>query len=115
LVAVALGNLLGALIASPAMITAGPTDARSVAVLLGLGLLQIGLSYVLFIAATARITAVEAGLVATIEPVLNPVWVALGYGERPSRGAVIGGVLIVLSVTARALFASAGQRRRAHR
>jgi len=115
LVAVALGNLLGALIASPAMITEGPNDARSVAVLLGLGLLQIGLSYVLFIAATARITAVEAGLVATIEPVLNPVWVALGYGERPSRGAVIGGVLIVVSVTARALLASAAQRRRADR
>ena len=110
LVAVVLGNALGALIAAPWMITAGPTDAHSFEILLALGALQIGLSYVLFVAGTARVTAVEAGLVATIEPVLNPLWVALGYHELPSRGAVVGGLLIVLSVTLRGLLAGGALR-----
>lgn len=111
LVAVVLGNALGALFTSPWMITAGPTDAESLAVLVALGLLQMGFSYVLFVAGTARVTAVEAGLVASIEPVLNPVWVALGYGELPSLGAVIGGAIIVVSVTVRGIIVSRQGRR----
>lgn len=111
LVAVTLGNAIGSLLASPWMVIAGPVELTSVAVLLALGLLQIGVSYVLFIAGTARVTAVEAGLVASIEPVLNPVWVALGYGERPSVGALVGGFLIVASVTLRGLLATRARRR----
>ena len=89
------------------------TSPLSVLVLLALGAVQIGLSYVLFIAGTARVTAVEAGLVATIEPVLNPVWVALGYGEVPAPGAMLGGALIVASVTARGVLAGRASRRAA--
>ncbi len=115
LVAVVAGNALGALLAAPWMITGGPANGASLAVLVALGAVQIGLSYVLFIAGTARVTAVEAGLVATIEPVLNPVWVALGYGELPSVGAVLGGALIVTSVTARGVLADRASRRAAAR
>jgi drug/metabolite transporter (DMT)-like permease len=111
LVAVALGNALAALSVSPWMVLHGPADPTSVAVLLGLGIVQIGLSYVLFVAGTARVTAIEAGLASTIEPVLNPLWVAVGYGELPSLGAVAGGALIVVAVLARGLVAGAHARR----
>lgn len=103
LVAVGLGNALAAVLASPWYASGAPADARSWAVLALLGTVQIGLSYALFVAATARVGAVEAGLVSMLEPVLNPVWVLLGYGERPALGAVVGGACIVASVTVRTL------------
>jgi drug/metabolite transporter (DMT)-like permease len=41
---------------------------------------------------------VDAGIVCYIEPVLNPVWVFLVLGERPSRWALIGGAIIITAV-----------------
>jgi drug/metabolite transporter, DME family len=37
-----------------------------------------------------------------IEPVLNPVWVFLGYGEIPSFFAIIGGIIIITAISVRA-------------
>jgi drug/metabolite transporter (DMT)-like permease len=37
-------------------------------------------------------------LTAMIEPVLNPVWVLLITGERPSVSALIGGCVIIGAV-----------------
>jgi hypothetical protein len=34
--------------------------------------------------------ALTASLLCLIEPVLNPIWVALGVGEIPSSGAMLG-------------------------
>ena len=42
-----------------------------------------------------------------IEPVLNPVWVFIGYGEIPSVTAIIGGVIILTSITIRTLITGA--------
>jgi DME family drug/metabolite transporter len=30
-----------------------------------------------------------------LEPILNPVWVFIGYGERPGAMAIVGGLIIV--------------------
>ena len=43
----------------------------------------------------------EASLLALIEPVLNPVWVALVVGEEPSAATIIGGAIIMLGLGAR--------------
>jgi len=102
---VTLGNVIGALLASPWMVSGAPHDATSWVVIAALGVVQIGIAYVLFVAGTARVTAVEAGLVSNLEPVLNPIWVMLGYGESPPAMAVVGGVLIVASVSARGALA----------
>ena len=48
-----------------------------------------------------RVLAIEASLLSMIEPVLNPVWVFLGYGEIPSLMAIIGGLIIITAITAR--------------
>jgi hypothetical protein len=37
------------------------------------------------------------------EPVLNPIWVFIGYGEVPSFYAIIGGIIIMTAITARTL------------
>ena len=67
-----------------------------------LGIFQIGLAYIIFSYGLKRILAIEASLLSMIEPVLNPVWVFLGYGEVPSFMAIIGGIIIIAAIMTRA-------------
>lgn len=67
-----------------------------------LGIFQIGLAYAIFSYGLKRVYAIEASLIAMIEPVLNPVWVFLWYGEIPSITAVIGGTIIISVIAVRA-------------
>jgi DME family drug/metabolite transporter len=60
---------------------------------------QLGLAYLLFTSAMARgVRSIDASIIGYIEPVLNPVWVFLFIGERPSGWALIGGAIIIASV-----------------
>jgi drug/metabolite transporter (DMT)-like permease len=72
---------------------------NSVAAILVLGIVQIGIPSLLIAFAIKRITAVSANLIAVIEPVLNPVWVYLVIGENPGISTLIGGAVIIASVT----------------
>jgi len=72
---------------------------RSLAAVAVLGVVQTGLSAILFSIAIKRISAVQANLVAVIEPVFSPVWVFLALGETPGVNTLIGGGAIVLAVT----------------
>ncbi len=63
-----------------------------------LGIFQLGLGYVLFTRALHYVTPLEAVLIPVIEPLLNPVWVILFIGERPSPYALIGGVIVISTI-----------------
>ena len=64
-----------------------------------LGIVQIGFAYLLFTLAMARgVRSLDAGIIGYIEPVLNPIWVFLFIGARPSGWAIVGGVIIIASV-----------------
>ena len=65
-----------------------------------LGVVQMGVPYSLYGRATALISGVEVSLISMIEPILNPIWVALIYGEIPGSHALIGAVLIIGAVIA---------------
>ena len=109
LVAMSLGNAIAAAVALPAILAhpvTGETAPRTYLVLVALGVLQIGLPYVLYASAVRKLRALESSLLATIEPVLSPVWVVLATGERPSSLAVAGGAIIVLAVAAQGIAAS---------
>lgn len=69
--------------------------------LLAMGVFQLGISYILYSWAMKHVTAIEAVLLTTLEPILNPVWVALFYGEVPSFMAMVGGAIVVVGVVAR--------------
>ena len=89
------GNLLVALIFLPSVIQ-GPAPAPvEWAMLAFLGLIQLGLGYALFTYGLKRVPAFESSLLAMLEPILNPVWVLIGYGEQPSVTALLGGAIIV--------------------
>jgi drug/metabolite transporter, DME family len=60
-----------------------------------MGIVQLGIPYWLFSKGLERIPVQEASLIVLIEPVLNPLWVALIVGELPSSATLIGGICIV--------------------
>jgi len=95
------GNLIVVLVCGPSFLGAmrRGISATDFACIAYLGLIQIGLAYILFTGAMARgLRSLDASIVGYIEPVLNPVWVFLFLGERPSGWAIIGGAIIIMSV-----------------
>jgi len=103
--AIILGNLLGAAIGLPAAIGEPLPSPTGLFALAALGLVQLGVPYLLYAKAIRHVTALEAVLIPVIEPVLNPIWVVLFVGERPHPLALVGGVIIVGAVTWRTLSA----------
>jgi len=95
-----LGHVLTALCGLP-FLFGSPPDAAGWAGLLYLGVIQQGVSLALYAWAIKRLGALEAILVMMLEPIFNPVWVALGYGELPGPFAVAGGLVVIGAVTLR--------------
>lgn len=64
-----------------------------------LGIFQCGFSYVFLSKGLDYVSPVAASLTSTIEPILNPLLVALFYNEKIGIMAVIGALLVVGSAT----------------
>ena len=107
------GNLLVVLVAAPAGLHAiGEMDRFDAFAVIYLGVVQIGLAYTLFTVAMARgVRSLDAGIVGYIEPILNPIWVFLAIGERPTKWALIGGGIIVVAVIVHTLIEARRGRR----
>ncbi len=96
-----LGNLLAGAVGLPFMFQSMPDLSGWIGLSL-LGVLQLGLPYILFALALRHVRAVEGILIPMIEPVLNPVWVFLLLGETPGVWALVGGTIILGAVMFRA-------------
>ncbi|WP_069998147.1 DMT family transporter [Cellulosilyticum sp. I15G10I2] len=96
------GNIVTCIVTLPFMGQLTFTTESVIGILL-LGVFQLGLSYILYSKAIKHVSALEAVLIPIIEPLLNPIWVMLLQKEVPSLYAVIGGVIVIGGVTARAL------------
>ncbi|MFI5356735.1 MAG: DMT family transporter [Opitutales bacterium] len=105
-----LGNLIAFALGVPFMVGVPLPSPAGCGALLLLGVLQLGCSYWLYARAIRHVTALEAVLLPVIEPILNPVWVFLARGERPSHWALVGGVVVLGAVVWRATLSI----RRAH-
>ncbi|HYJ48062.1 MAG TPA: DMT family transporter [Pyrinomonadaceae bacterium] len=99
------GNLLLVVICAPFGLAAIPRmAANDVFSVLYLGVVQIGMAYTLFTLGMARgVRSLDAGIVGYIEPVLNPLWVFIFLGERPSGWALVGGSIIIAAVATHAI------------
>jgi len=71
--------------------------------LAGLGILQMGLPYVLFAHGLKRIAGHEATSIGLIEPLLVPLWVYLAWGDVPAWWTFVGGALILTGLAIRFL------------
>jgi drug/metabolite transporter (DMT)-like permease len=100
-VAITLINCLGVVVLLVAVPSVWHVSARDIGLLVIMAAVQFALPYVLFTRGIAHVPVAEASLIALIEPVLNPVWVALFYGENPSVATAIGGSVILAGLAVR--------------
>lgn len=77
-----------------------------------LGVFQLGLSYSLYSRVMPHVSALEAILIPVVEPLLNPLWVALFAKELPGAWTVVGGAVVVGAVTMRSLLVIRHERKR---
>jgi drug/metabolite transporter (DMT)-like permease len=77
--------------------------AEQVAALAVMGVVQLGIPYFLFSKGIESVPVQEVSLIALIEPVLNPIWVALVVGELPGAPTVAGGGIILSGLAFRYL------------
>lgn len=103
--ALLLGNVLTAVCGLPFAL-GHPLPGAQVGMLVVLGVVQLGLPYLLFSIAIQRVTALEAVLLPMLEPILNPLWVALARGEMPGPWSLAGGALVLGAVLLRGWVAS---------
>ena len=73
------------------------------AVVVYLGVCQLGIPYLFLARAVPRVRALEVGLFMLIEPVLNPIWAWLVHGETPGPATLAGGALILGATAGRML------------
>ena len=97
-----LGNGIAFLVGAWWIFHAPPLSSAGWTSLLILGVVQLGISYWLYARAIKHVTALEAVLIPVIEPILNPVWVLLTRGERPTLLSLVGGLIVLAAVTVRA-------------
>jgi len=101
------GNILVALICIPFLSSLNMIYFSDLWMVSFLGVFQIAVAYAFFASGLKRIIAVEASIISMVEPVLNPVWVLIGYGEIPSVTAIIGGLIILTAIIVRSLITGA--------
>src|SRR5688500_12070177 len=107
------GNLIAMVVLAPVGLAAlGRIEFRDAFSFVYLGVVQLGLAYTLFTLAMARgVRSLDAGISGYIEPVLNPVWVFLAIGERPSKWALVGGTIIIAVVFVHTIIEARSKRR----
>jgi len=105
------GNLILVALTASSGIPAIPTMvALDWFAVIFLGVFQIGISYILFIKGVRGGTRpLDASLIGFIEPLLNPVWVLMFLGERPSQWAMLGGAIIITAIAVHTIRQYAGK------
>lgn len=94
-------NCLGVAVLLAFVPSVWEVGVEEILLLVVMAAVQFALPYVLFTKGIAHVPGAEASLIALIEPVLNPVWVALFFGEDPSLATVIGGAVILAGLVIR--------------
>jgi drug/metabolite transporter (DMT)-like permease len=97
---VLMNNAACALVVLPiAVLTTGiAASPGQLAIVAATGVVQLALPYVLFQLALRRVHPVDATLLILLEPVLNPIWVALATAERPDLPTIIGGAAVLAAL-----------------
>lgn len=99
-----LSHLINIVISIPFVIKNGAPDIVSICGLVLMGVFQNGIPSILYSRGLDKVPALTGSFISMIEPLMNPVWVFLATGERPTLLALIGGILIIASVTFRGAY-----------
>lgn len=92
------GDLISAVTGLPFLLQETVFTPTAVVSLMILGAFQVGLAYILMCIGLKTTPAVTASLISGIEPILNPVLVAIFYGEPVGPMALVGAIIVIGSV-----------------
>ena len=92
------GDVLSALVGLPFLARETEFPPSALVSLLVLGVFQVALAYILLTIGLKTTPPVTASLVSGIEPVLNPILVAVFYHETMGRFALAGAAIVVVGV-----------------
>ncbi len=93
--AVCCGSLVALLLTLPMAFPVRSSTPSDWAIVVFLGVFQIGIAYAFLIRGIAGVPALETSLILLAEPVLNPLWAWLVHGEEPTAWALLGGAIIL--------------------
>lgn len=86
-------------------------DAKNIVWVLILGVFQYGLANILFSKGIKKVDKIEASLILTIEPIFNPIPVALFGIEKMGTLAVVGSAVVIIFVALYGLLPAFEERR----
>lgn len=95
---VIVGNVIVALFCIPFVYNKLELTSTETMILIYMGVIQIGISYIIFNEGIKYVSATESMIIAMLEAIFNPIWVFLGVGEKPSVFAVAGGLIILSAI-----------------
>lgn len=72
---------------------------RTIIILMVFGMLEYALGFILLSVGLDRVSPITAGLFNAIDPLFNPVWVALFYGEMVGIFTMFGAIVIIAAIT----------------
>ena len=91
-----LNSLISVVVGIPAAIQHPPQfDVASLIAVFFLGVVASGIATVLMAKSAPHLASVEVSMLLMLDPILNPVWVALAVGEIPGSLALIGMVIVI--------------------
>jgi DME family drug/metabolite transporter len=91
------GNAIAFAACLPLAVGGPAVHPQAIAVIVWLGVFQVGLGYTCLTRSIRHVPAIEAATLLLIEPVLNPIWAWLIHSEQPSGRALTGGMIIMLA------------------
>lgn len=94
------GDVISAAVGFPFVMRETDFSSHTLLALLILGVFQVALAYILLTEGLKTTPAVTASLLSGIEPVLNPILVAVFYHEMIGPLALLGAVIVVGAVIA---------------
>lgn len=93
-----LGQLLCGIVLSPLILKETDFSAPVLWSVFFLGAVQVGLAYIFFTYGTKYIDPLTASIINAIEPILNPLLVAVFYGETLGRLSFIGAAIVLFGI-----------------
>ncbi len=92
------GELAAGVLLTPLCFRETDFSTPTLLAVLALGVIQVGGAYILFSLGIKNTPPVTASLITGLEPILNPLWVMLFYGEPFTVLSAVGAVIVVGSI-----------------
>ncbi|MSP50797.1 MAG: DMT family transporter [Alphaproteobacteria bacterium] len=92
-----------------AIVGSVPISNHDIGVCLAMGVVSVGLGYMLYTWGARRIRAGEISLLSNVEIILGPLWALLVVAEVPSAWTLAGGAVLAVAIAAQAVITFGGR------